>query len=288
MDQQSSIIDIIVNDDLFYEKVSPFLFPDVRNKVFNREPKSIIKGTNQIVIAIMVVGIPNEKNIRDYADYINGLWKVNAIAGIGFSRKPFCKELPMENKRRRFLIQSIVYSPGTPEEIIKNVNWKLITAPPSCIVVDSDKLPGAIITNPYSPEEDTPDLTQEDFQKEFDTHAKKKLEDYVKDPAVIEQARTVANEINESIKGNNWITLDQITKKTSIKQINEAFNLMHVLCLTGFAVRKDFAGIVKYKLTLSSEDRIALIQEQIDIHQKAIDTLRIDIEREQAKIDTPQ
>lgn len=88
------------------------------------------------------------------------------------------------------------------------------------------------------------------------------IREVLANPVVKEQALTNAKYIQSKL--NNWFTIDQLIKKTNFNDIRSAQDILDLLCLFQLAYREEkLKGIIKYKVTISKEDRIKLLKEEI-------------------------
>lgn len=89
------------------------------------------------------------------------------------------------------------------------------------------------------------------------------MEKLLSNPAVKENALTNAVYINDKFRGN-WFTVDQMMKKTNLKSYDPASDILTVLCFLGMAYREEKSrGVIKYKITISKEDRYKLLSDEL-------------------------
>lgn len=131
-------------------------------------------------------------------------------------------------------------------------------------------------------EEQTPPV-QESVPKLSD---KEVLDNYLNDEQIKTNHRKIAEFLEQRFRGN-WFTLDQIVKKTNVKSFPDAQQMMLGLHLFGLSTSKEDKGIVKFKITLSSKERIKVLEEHKQNHLKQIELLEAEIAKLQS-MDTVQ
>lgn len=125
--------------------------------------------------------------------------------------------------------------------------------------------------------------TSENDVPVVDNHAtvaeiKETIDKMVNDPAVRANALTAAQELLEVFRGN-WFTVDQVQKKTGFKEYATAHDFLNVLCFLELCYREEkLKGVIKYKITLSIEDKIALLREELLLSHEKSDYLGNQIE----------
>lgn len=115
---------------------------------------------------------------------------------------------------------------------------------------------------------------------------KEVLDNYLNDEEIKNNHRKIAQFLEERFRGN-WFSIEQITKKTNIKSIRDATQMMFGLSLFGLSTSKEQDGLTKFKITLSSQERIKVLQEHRENHVKQIELLDAEIAKLQSK-DTVQ
>jgi uncharacterized protein YajQ (UPF0234 family) len=89
------------------------------------------------------------------------------------------------------------------------------------------------------------------------------INDVLKNEVIKENCLINAKEIEEKMKGN-WFTIDQLIKKTSFVNPDVAKDILDLLCLFGMCYRKRIKeDYIKYKITISSEYRKRLLEEEL-------------------------
>lgn len=133
--------------------------------------------------------------------------------------------------------------------------------------------------------EEAPQKSKEEIIAENQKAVKKTLEDFLSNPEVRENGRANAEFLEKRFHGN-WFTIDQVVKKTSVKDFNKAFDLLNVLVLLGYCYREEkHKGIIKYKITLGFKERISILEgrkKELQGQIEAIDVQLADL-RQQAE-----
>jgi hypothetical protein len=86
--------------------------------------------------------------------------------------------------------------------------------------------------------------------------------EYIKRPDVQSQLYLNAQNLHNQFRGNRF-TIESMLKKTNIKIYGEAKHLMLMLELAGLAHRETIKGVEKYKINLSVEYQITVLQLQM-------------------------
>lgn len=128
---------------------------------------------------------------------------------------------------------------------------------------------------------------EQDFQNEeqikevvSNATAEELLEAYLKDPQVIENINSTANYFNTLFRGN-WFTIEQVKKKTVYKSDNEdeLQHLFQTLILAHKCIVKIEKGVYKYKISLTLQDKVNHLQNQIDIKKGELVILEMEQKR---------
>lgn len=74
---------------------------------------------------------------------------------------------------------------------------------------------------------------------------------------------------------SNWFTLEQIMKKTNVKNVVNAAQLMNILELSGLSIKvQSKNGEYKYKITIPKEVQIANLLSQIEEMEKQQEAIK--------------
>lgn len=109
-------------------------------------------------------------------------------------------------------------------------------------------------------------------ERKMDLSDKEVVEKYVNDEDIKANHRKIATLLEDKFRGN-WFSIDQVVKKTRIKSIPEATQMMFGLSLFGLSTSKEHGGSVKFKITLDPKERIKVLQEHRENHIKQIEIL---------------
>ena len=113
---------------------------------------------------------------------------------------------------------------------------------------------------------------------------KEELDNYLNQPDVVKNLNEWANFFNKRFRGN-WFTLEQVTKKSGIKNRQEAWQTMNLLILKSLAYQKEEEVgkgiIVKYKIVFTDNERLELLKG----HLAAIDLQREKVQNEIKDLD---
>lgn len=112
---------------------------------------------------------------------------------------------------------------------------------------------------------------------------KQAVESYLADEKVTANLLKWAEHIAARLR-NNWLTKDRLVKKTSIRSIDEANQILGLLILKGYAVQKNDNGVVKYKITLDKEVRVKLLREHLETIESQANVVRTQIEELEKEI----
>jgi len=110
-----------------------------------------------------------------------------------------------------------------------------------------------------------------------ETTDKEIMEQYFNDEKVKENLDTHAVHFNEASHGN-WFTLERIVKKSRIKKPIDAKMILDLLVMSKRAFAKKDGEEIKYKITLSSESRKKVIENQIKELKFATENLQKELE----------
>jgi hypothetical protein len=88
-----------------------------------------------------------------------------------------------------------------------------------------------------------------------------KMYDMLAQPDVEENLYRSARNLNERFRGNSF-TIQQILKKTNVKNGYEASNLLNMLELKGYASRTEVGRDIKFKITLPVAKQIETLKKQ--------------------------
>lgn len=84
----------------------------------------------------------------------------------------------------------------------------------------------------------------------------------------------------------NWFTIEKLKKIEELKAFDDAtkLSLMSILCMKGFAHHKNEKNTDKFKIILSIDKKIKLLQEDIEFYKNKINFLESEITRLQSNI----
>lgn len=92
---------------------------------------------------------------------------------------------------------------------------------------------------------------------------KKVVTDFIHDPKVIENSKQMAEFLHRTY-GKKWITPGYVAKTQKVlKSEEECFEILRMLCLTGFAISRLEGGIERFKVELTKEDKISTYQQML-------------------------
>ena len=107
------------------------------------------------------------------------------------------------------------------------------------------------------------------------------LDLYVNDPVNKENHRKIAQQLNK-IFPQRWFTIDMVVAKTRLKEKKAAAEMMLALQLFKLCEAKDggknYKHQTKFRITLSVEDRLKVLQEYKDNHLKQIELIDQEIQ----------
>lgn len=106
------------------------------------------------------------------------------------------------------------------------------------------------------------DNTQTQETVEFEVSQEQLINESLSNPDVQQKLDIFATHIAE-VSHNNWITVDQMIKKSRIKNRTELLTFLDLLVFTRKAFVKKDKEVVKYKITLSIEMRKKVLSTQI-------------------------
>ena len=109
------------------------------------------------------------------------------------------------------------------------------------------------------------------------------VETYLSDPKVVKNLATWAEHIGIKFH-NNWFTKEKLIKKTVIRNVDEANQLLGLLILKGHAVQKEINGELKYKVTISKEERLRLLNDHLATIEQQAANVRSSIASLEAEI----
>lgn len=108
----------------------------------------------------------------------------------------------------------------------------------------------------------------------------KVLTEALNNPEVAERLLAWASFFKDVFRGNSF-TIEKIAKKTQFKDPEQTYGMMHMLILKGLAHQtEDEKGNTTYKITLTPEERIKLLREDLIV----VCNKKIAIEKEIEKL----
>lgn len=109
------------------------------------------------------------------------------------------------------------------------------------------------------------------------------VKEYLSDEKVSSNLATWAQHLGIRFH-NNWFTKEKMVKKTVLKNIAEADQLLGLLILKGHAVQKQFGNEIRYKVTISGEERLKLLKEHLAAIEQQAASVRDSIATLEAEI----
>lgn len=120
-----------------------------------------------------------------------------------------------------------------------------------------------------------PNLTDEEVTKA-----------YIADPKNKETHIKIAQLLDNTFK-SRWFSIREINTKTAVKNSEEAARMIIGLQLFGLCTSREIRGIAQFKITLTSEQKLRVLEihkanhiKQIELIDKEIEKLRSEIEIE--------
>lgn len=104
------------------------------------------------------------------------------------------------------------------------------------------------------------------------------VEAYLKDETTTTNLKTWANYMAERFS-NNWFTISQVMKKTPLVELQVATQTLGLLILKGLCHRENRHGVMKFKICLDINDKIKLLQLQLEDLKKHEDLISTEIAR---------
>lgn len=97
---------------------------------------------------------------------------------------------------------------------------------------------------------------------EIESNAEELIQEAITNPEVQRKLDIVALHVNE-VAHKNWISVEQLLKKSRIKDRGELVTFLDLLVMTKKAFVKKEKNVVKYKITLTPELRKQVLSTQI-------------------------
>lgn len=102
------------------------------------------------------------------------------------------------------------------------------------------------------------------------------MKEYLSDLKVIANLQQHARLFEKQFRGNSF-TLQQVMKKSGMKS-DEAFTVLNMLLLKGYAHSEVKDNLTKYKITLKAEDRLRMLEKDLEIVDSRKDALQKEIQ----------
>lgn len=99
------------------------------------------------------------------------------------------------------------------------------------------------------------------------------INSFLSDPDIQEKLDLVSIHLNDVSKGN-WIGVNQLRKKSKIKDISELTNFLDLLVMSKRAFSKKTDGVLFYKITLNKQQRIKVLKSAIKEFTDAIEAYK--------------
>lgn len=113
-------------------------------------------------------------------------------------------------------------------------------------------------------------------QKEPEKTTEEVIRELLANEQVRQNALVNASDIKKKCKG--WFTVESLSKKLML-QPRSVFDLLNMLCLFEMAYRKHDKGQMKYKIILSTGDRLKIKLEELHEAEERVKDLNRQIER---------
>lgn len=101
---------------------------------------------------------------------------------------------------------------------------------------------------------------------------REKIQAVLNNPTVRANALTNAQDIKSKCKG--WFRLEDVARKLMFKELAPVQDLLNLLCLFQFAYRKEHRGSLRYKIQISDQDKLAILQEELVEAEKRVEDIK--------------
>ena len=115
-------------------------------------------------------------------------------------------------------------------------------------------------------------------EKEIRLTDEEVLKEYTSDPTKKELHVKIAQMLEEQFE-DKWFSVKDINRKTAIKSFKEANQMIFGLDLFGLVVSKMKKREKQYKIILSNDQKIKVLEERREIHTEQIAILDREIEK---------
>lgn len=115
-------------------------------------------------------------------------------------------------------------------------------------------------------------------EKEIQLTDEEILKEYISDPTKKELHVKIAQMLEEQFK-DKWFSVKDINRKTAIKSFKEASQMVFGLDLFGLVVSKRRKKEKQYKIILSNDQKIKVLEERRETHIEQIAILDEEIEK---------
>lgn len=108
------------------------------------------------------------------------------------------------------------------------------------------------------------------------------MQAYISDSNNKELHIKIAHVLGEQFK-NKWFSVLDINRKTAIKSSKEATRMTYGLVLFQLAASREERGKTQFRITITPEQKIKVLEERKETHMKQISLIDIEIEKLQTK-----
>ena len=122
-------------------------------------------------------------------------------------------------------------------------------------------------------DQEVPNLTDEEVVKA-----------YISNPKNKEMHVAMAYTLKEAFK-DKWFRVKEINQKTGVKSSEEAARMMVGLQLFGLCTARDYKGTAQFKITLTLEEKLKVLEGYKQNHIKQIELIEKEIEKIKSEVE---
>jgi hypothetical protein len=123
--------------------------------------------------------------------------------------------------------------------------------------------------------EGSPEFNETEDNERKQEELKKHIEELLANPQVRANALANANDLKKKLKG--WFRVQDAARKTMLK-VEPVQDMLNLLYLFEMAYRKEHRGELRYKIILSSSDKLTILQEELKEAERNVERLKLEIQ----------
>jgi hypothetical protein len=104
---------------------------------------------------------------------------------------------------------------------------------------------------------------------------REQIQKVLNDPTVRANCLANAQDLKSKMKG--WFRVEDAARKMMMNDLAPVQDILNMLCLFQFAFRKEHRGSLRYKIQITDQDKLTILQEELAEAEKNVEDIKAKI-----------